>query len=290
MVRLALLISLALISSVLPGSPLTSPSVGQTPLTVGADISLRTDYIWRGVIRRNGWVLQPSAFVSLGAGQTQITAGWWTHIELGSPDSDDPASVGLGRAWFGENDVWLEVSSTIGPVGVSGGFIRYLFAREHAFPDARLFDTSELYGRIWVNTGPFVSEVSLWYDLDAVDGAYVETGVDYRVPTLPSRSPILSLHLSAHAGWSLGQEVNPWTPGTMTPQRGYFADEGLTHIDLGVRLMIGEASSYVTVEGHALLGVDSPEDFPDSAEATRRGSTAWWFGLTVSPSSVVAVF
>jgi hypothetical protein len=136
----------------------------------------------------------------LNTGGTFVTAGWWTNIELGSPDEDDPADVGLGRAWFGENDLWLEVSSMIGPVGLSGGLIRYLFAREDAFPDARLFDTSDLYGRVWVNAGAFVPEVSVWYDVDKVDGAYVDTGLDYRVPTLPSRSPILSLYLVRACG------------------------------------------------------------------------------------------
>ncbi len=268
-------------------SPLLLPSAGlaQTDVTVGGDAFLGTDYVWRGIERRNGWVLQPYAYVSLGFGATLVTAGWWTNVERASADVEDPQDVGLGRRWFGENDVWLEVSSRIGSVGAVAGFVRYLFARPESFAAARLFDTSELYARLWLNAGSLVPEVSVWYDVDRIDGAYMETGADFRVPTLPSRSPIFTLYLSARAAWSLGQEL-----AKRPSSRAYFVDGGLTHVDLGFRLMVGDPSSYLTLEGHALLGVDSPLDFPGAEGVSGRGSTVWWFGLTASRSAVVAVF
>lgn len=279
------------------------PAAAQTTLVAGADVTLSTAYVWRGVARRNGRTLLFSPFVALSSEAATLTAGWWTTLELSTPDPvERPTDVGTGRRWFGENDLWIQLSGRIGAVTATAGMVRYGFARPETFPAARLFNTSEMYGRAWVEIGPVVSELSVWYDFDRVDGAYVETGGDLRVPTLPSHSPIISLYLTARTAWSIGQQAgvrveggDSEAPGLNPP--GYFRGAGFAHADVGFRVTVGQAATYVTLEGHALLEADGWGSFaapdPPAAPAgspSGRGTTLWWWGLSLSRIMTVAVF
>ena len=253
---------------------------GQSRMIFGGDAVVRSSYVWRGVTRGSGWVLQPDAFLSASFPKLSVTAGWWSTVEISSVD---PAGTGLGQTWFGENDLWAEVAGRSGSVDFSGGVTRYLFADGAFGQFADAVNTTELYAASGLGLGPTVPRIALWYDVDRVRGAYVETSVDLRVPVLPSYDPIVALYLSALTGWSIGQEINAGEPA----EAAYFSQAGLTHVDLGLEAMVGQRQRYVTFELHFLFAQDGGAR-SDVGGGT-AGNKSWWLGLGFSDSTILGV-
>jgi hypothetical protein len=235
--------------------------------------------VWRGVTRSSAWVLQPDLFSSASGDRSSITVGWWSTIRLGSADAADPTSAGLGQAWFGQNDLWVEVAGRSEVLDFTGGLTRYLFAEGAFGQSADAVDTTELYGTVRLTAGPLVPRLALWMDVGRVRGAYFETSMDLRVPVLPSYDPIVAAYVSALAGWSAGQEVNRQDPD----EAAYFQDSGVTHLDFGLDVAVGRERRYVSVELHVLAAQDG---------GARSGSgpspgTSWWLGVGFSDSLVL---
>lgn len=254
---------------------------GQSRIVFGGDAVVRSSYVWRGVTRVSGWVLQPDAFLSASFPRLSITAGWWGTVEISSPDPTNPASTGLGQTWFGENDLWAEVAGRSRSVDFAAGITRYLFADGAFGQSADAVNTTELYAVSGLGFGPTVPRIALWYDVDRVRGAYVETSVDLRVPVLPSYDPIVALYLSTLAGWSIGQEINAGKP----EEAAYFSQAGLTHVDLGLEAMVGQGQRYVTFELHFLFARDGGAR--SDIGAGTGGDTKWWLGLGFSDSTIL---
>ena len=254
---------------------------GQSRIVFGGDAVVRSSYVWRGVTRVSGWVLQPDAFLSASFPRLSITAGWWGTVEISSPAPTNPASTGLGQTWFGENDLWAEVAGRSRSVDFAAGITRYLFADGAFGQSADVVNTTELYAVSGLGFGPTVPRIALWYDVDRVRGAYVETSVDLRVPVLPSYDPIVALYLSTLAGWSIGQEINAGKP----EEAAYFSQAGLTHVDLGLEAMVGQGQRYVTFELHFLFARDGGAR--SDIGAGTGGDTKWWLGLGFSDSTIL---
>jgi len=209
------------------------------------------------------------------------TVGWWSTIELGSPDPLNPADSGLGSTWFGQNDLWLQLARRFGPTNVATGITRYLYVADSFGQSADAVNTTELYANVWRSAGPVVPRLSVWFDVDRVRGVYAETEVDLRVPVLPSYDPIVSVYLGALAGWSLGQEVN----GEKPEQAAYFAESGLTHVDLSLTAQGGHDRSYLTLELHCVLARDGGARTIGSDES----GSLWWFGLALTDTGILGV-
>jgi len=254
---------------------------GQSRMVFGGDAFVRSSYVWRGVTRVSGWVLQPDAFLSASFPRLSITAGWWGTVEISSPDPTNQASTGLGQTWFGENDLWAEVAGRSESVDFALGITRYLFADGAFGQSADAVNTTELYAVSGLGFGPTVPRIALWYDVDRVRGAYVETSVDLRVPVLPSYDPIVALYLSTLAGWSIGQEINVGKP----EEAAYFSQAGLTHVDLGLEAMVGQGQKYVTFELHFLFARDGGAR--SDVGAGTGDDTSWWLGLGFSDSTIL---
>ncbi len=263
-------------SVLLPGQILA-----QTQAITGADAVLRSSNIWRGQTRSGGWVLQPDLYVAVAGPKLSLTVAWWSTIELQSLSAEE-GDIGLGEGWFGQNDLSLEGSADLAPLYLRGGFVRYAFADDAFGQTADAVSTSEIYLDAWASLGALVPRVGLWYDVDRVRGAYVETGLDLRVPVLPSRDPIVGLYLTALAGWSLGQELDD----SRLEEAAYFSDAGFTHLDLGIDIRVGGVRRYVSVELHFLVEKD------EGAHASETGNSGdgWWFGLGASDAWVLGVF
>lgn len=255
----------------------------QTRMVLGVDASVRSSHAWRGFARGSGWVLQPDLYLAAVRQPAAVTVGWWSNVELSSNDPGDPGDSGLGQAWFGENDLWAEAGGRLGAVDLSGGIVRYLHADGAFGQGADALSTTELYANVGVGFGPTVPRVTLWYDVDRIRGAYIETRVDLRVPVLPSYDPVLALYLCTLAGWSVGQEVDENRPG----QPAYFREAGLTHIDLGLEARAGRKWRYATLEVH-FLPVRDPGARSGPGPAAPRGSS-WWLGLSFSDGWVLGV-
>ena len=95
-------------------SAVARPALAQS--TVGADLSLFSGYVWRGISVTNRPVGQPNAYVAFPAGKTTVTAGGWANVDLGRYDDTDDFSQSGGVSSFNlaEFDPWAEVSVPAG--------------------------------------------------------------------------------------------------------------------------------------------------------------------------------
>lgn len=207
----------------------------QVPLSYGADLVALSRYEWRGLALRDAWVLQPDAFLSAGKNTARITGGVWSNVQLSRADS--ASGIGYGGA-VNEVDPWLEVALAAGPFDLAAGWTGYFYDLEDAKNLAtELANTHELYARAdLVELRYLVPSLAVWYDLDAVRGAYFEAGLTGRVPLWAGvELPIGSLFLNAVGGYSAGQELNPNEPD----QVARFATSGVTHLDFSADLTAG---------------------------------------------------
>ena len=65
--------------------------------TVGADLSMLSGYVWRGISVTNRPVGQPNAYVALPAGSISVTVGGWANVDLGQYDDSDNPVQGIKR-------------------------------------------------------------------------------------------------------------------------------------------------------------------------------------------------
>ncbi len=250
------------------------PISAEAQVQYGGDVGLRSRYEWRGVTRGSGWVVQPDLFVATGV-DPGVTVGVWTSIQLAETNPD--TGLGYERRWFGETNLWAEVSKLFGPLEVVGGWTGYFFNSEAAvLAGGSPENTHELYGRVRVLSLPvIVPSLALYYDVDAVDGAYLEAGISMRLPGWGGVAfPVGSLFVTGIAGFSLGQEFE----GTSL-EGGYFADRGLTYFDLSVSLPIqylsmGPMSMAPWFEMHFQFNKDRITRSKD-ATAKADGFTTW---------------
>lgn len=261
--------------SILPVQPLTA----QTRISLGADAFVRSASVWRGQTRSGGWVLQPDAYAAVSGPRAALAAAWWSSIEIQNLDAGGGDS-GMGTRWFGQTDLSLEGSLNAGPFLLRAGAVRYLFSDGAFGQTADAVDTTEIYAEAWTNVGAFVPRVGIWHDVDRIRGSYVETGLDLRVPVLPSRHPIVGLYLVSLAGWSLGQETDRAKP----EEPAYFSASGLTHVDLGLDVRVGGELRYLSTEIHVVFRPDS------GARGSANSGEAWWLGVGASDAWILGVF
>jgi hypothetical protein len=254
--------------------------VAQARWTGAVDATVASRYYWRGLTRRNDWVLQADLATGARFSGSFLTVGGWTNLELSTadPGSND---IGLGRH-FGEWNLWAEFAGWAGPFDFSLGYVRYVFDEDRAAAaGSAVFNTGELYANGQVRVGAFNPKVAVWLDLEEVKGVYVELSLTGRLPVLPFAIP--SLYFGALAGISAGQAVDPADPDAP----GYFADDGLTHVDVFARMQIyapiGPVRDlYVTPDVHLLVNIDDATKRTSRAPEDQDRSTKWLVGVALS--------
>ncbi len=202
-------------------------------VTVGVDAALSTRYVWRGLTRTSDPVIQPGLYAALQRGRSFFTAGAWFSVEPFEGDRSDLSDAGLDRRGLGEFNYWAEYSRSTELADFAVGWTGYRFRTEPgAGGRSSAFNTHEIYGRLLLRPVPALQlRTGLWYDVDSVDGAYIESGASLRIPLLPLRTrPVRALHLGILSGWSLGQEVNDAEPLELAQ----FADPGLVYVELSL--------------------------------------------------------
>jgi uncharacterized protein (TIGR02001 family) len=141
---------------------LVAPSAAQIKPQIAADLGVHSKYVWRGVAVNDGPVRQGSVSASLAG----ASIGIWANEDL------DDTNTRSGD--FTEVDSWVAYGLGVGLVGLDAGLLHY------GYPDAT-GDTSEIYlsGSVSVLFTPCLT---VYRDLDAVDGTYVNLGVSQGVP------------------------------------------------------------------------------------------------------------
>lgn len=243
-------------------------------VTVGADVGLFSDYIWRGLTYTSSFVIEPDAYVTFPAGPASITVGGWANIEPGKYDGPTDISEGGGTSSFDltEFDWWGELSYPVGVATLTGGVTGYIFPNDAGFTSD--FNTVEIYGKVALGV-PLNPKLAVWYDVDKVKGAYFEGSVSHTLHPAPS----FPLTFGALMGVSAGQGSEPDAAGDPTVSFFNFHDDGVSHIDLSASSSFALGPLSIAPVFHFVINQD---DLTHSKNLTETSDTKIWFGGIIS--------
>lgn len=229
-------------------SLLAAAASAQILPSVGADAALMSKYVWRGLVATDGPVLQPCGTVGLSG----VTFGAWANLDL------DDANLRSGE--ITEVDLWAEYGLGVGPAAVSLGLLHY------GYPDAE-GDTTELYAVGSLGLVPFCPTLSLFKDVDAVEGFYANLAIGHGLAVTPTET----VDLSASLGLGDGKHNQAYYAG---------ADGGGADLTLGASWTwraLPKISVTPSVLWTTLIG-----DASDRMDAAGAETTAVVFGATAS--------
>jgi hypothetical protein len=228
----------------------------------------------------NKFVLQPDAYLTIPAGGGSLVFGAWGNIDAGR--YDDPVndlSEGGGTSSFNatEVDVWAEYGRALSPSlsGTLGGIL-YLFPNDAGLTN-EVNRTVEVYGKLQLTGLPLGPKLAAWYDVDKVDGLYLEGSIAQ--PVTPVRG--FPVTLAALAGFSAGQGINQNEPA----QVANFAENSFTHADFSATGALSAGPVTVSPTIHVLLLNDG------FTEITKPGVTKdvkAWAGVTLTWSKALS--
>ncbi|MGZ8397717.1 MAG: TorF family putative porin [Gemmatimonadales bacterium] len=259
---------------------LAGAAPGHAQATFGVDLDVFSSYVWRGLSLTNKPVAQPAVWVSFPAGSASITAGGWASIDLGKYDngSDISESGGTSAFNFAEFDPYAEVSFAVGKATLTGGATAYIYPNDAGLTSDA--NTVEIYGKVGLDA-PLAPELSIYYDVDKIKGAYIEAGVSHSL----AASEKVSIDLGAAAGFSAGQGI-PDDP--LSDESFNFADDGLTHIDLSAGVPFTAGVFSITPVLHFVINVDDATKitkFDDAGLVPNSKDVKLWGGVSFSWSN-----
>jgi Bacterial protein of unknown function (Gcw_chp) len=243
--------------------------------TVGADVSLFSSYVWRGVSLTNRPVAQPNVYLTVPTGKATVTAGGWANVDVGTyddPTDDISQSGGVSSFNLAEFDPWAEVNVPVGKATVTGGVVGYVFPNDPPAVATEDVNTWELYGKVGLGV-PLSPKLSVYYDFDKVNGAYLEGTIAHSVPIGG-----MSLNLGALAGFSAGQAES-------TEDINNFAENGFTHLDLSAGMPIPAGVLSITPVFHFLVNGDAVTKI---TSPTNESDVKAWGGVTISWSRALS--
>jgi hypothetical protein len=271
-------LGVGLLVAALTGS--TVPARAQTE--VGVDLGLFSSYVWRGLTMTNKPVAQPAIYVSFPVGSTSITAGGWSSIDLGKYDDfeNDLSQTGGGSGFnLAEFQPYAEVSFPLGRATLTGGVTGYIYPNDAPAPALGLMtseqNTWEIYGKLGFDA-TLSPEISVYYDVDKVKGAYVEGGISYSLDA----SERVWVDLGAVAGFSAGQDAS----GNIDEEAPRFLDNGFTHLDLSAGIPFTAGNLAITPLLHVIVADD---EFTKTTSPTDESDVKLWGGVSLSWSRVL---
>jgi hypothetical protein len=257
---------------------MAGPSAASSQVVLTTDAGAFNAYVWRGVTLTNQVVLQPDAYLSIPAGGGSAVVGVWGTIEAGR--YDDPAndlSEGGGTSSLNatEVNVWAEYGHSLGSkLNGTLGSLLYLYPNESGLTND-VNRTLEIYAKLQL-VSPLSPKLSAWYDVDKVDGLYLEGSLSQTVAGIPG----LPITLGALAGFSAGQGINQADPAEIAN----FGKNTLTHVDLSATGALGVGPVIVSPTVHLLILND------DFARITKPGvakDAKAWAGVSLSWSKAL---
>jgi hypothetical protein len=248
---------------------------------VGAQLDLFSAYVWRGVTYTNKPVAQPDVWISFPAGNASITAGGWANIELGKyddPEDDFSESGGLSAFNVAEFNPYAEVSFSAGKAALAGGIVGYIYPNDlDEAPNGGLdseSNTWEVYGTVGFDV-PLAPELSIYYDFDKVQGAYIEGAVTHSVPLGETHT----LDLGGLVGLNLGQGFSE------DDESFNFADDGLTHVDFSAGVPLTAGAFAITPLVHLQVNGDDATKF--HSPSSDGSDFKLWGGVSIGWSNAV---
>jgi len=168
-------LTLALTGLILLGAAQAAVAAG--PVDVEANAGIYGKYVWRGITVTDDPVLQ----ADVTAGVAGLSLGVWGNVDLTDVNADSPS--------LNEVDWTLAYGVSLPKISLSLGFIHY------RFPDFSDANTTEAFVGAELNV-PLSPALTIYQDVDAVEGGYWAASVSHGVPL----SPATNLELSAGVG------------------------------------------------------------------------------------------
>ncbi len=161
-------------------------------VSASGDIGVFSKYVWRGFeLSKDSIVIQPSATVSYGGFGMNL----WGNLDTDQYSDDTNA--------FNETDLTLSYDFELGIAAMSTGYIYYGLDG--------LEDTSEIYVSASFDT-ILAPTISIYRDIDSLEGWYLQLGVSHSVPMNDS----LSLDLGASAGYLSADDAESYSTSDPT--------------------------------------------------------------------------
>ncbi|HWN19431.1 MAG TPA: TorF family putative porin [Gemmatimonadales bacterium] len=262
---------------------LAGATPGHAQATFGVDLDLFSSYVWRGLTLTNKPVAEPGLWLSFPAGNASITVGGWANIDLGTYDDiNDDISESGGTSSFNlsEFDPYAEISFPAGKATLTGGVTGYIYPNDlDDAPNGGLdseANTVEVYGKLGFDV-PLSPELSVYYDVDKIKGAYIEANLSHSL----AASEAVSIDLGAAAGFSAGQGV---PDDLLSDESSNFADDGFTHLDLSAGVPFSAGAVSITPVIHVVIAGD---DFTKFTSPSNESDTKLWGGVSLSWSNEV---
>ena len=143
--------------------------IGQVPANddsrpeVTTESALMSSYVWRGQVYNNDFVMQPQITIS----QYDVSFNVWGNVNIAGEDSSGVSSD------FSEIDFSLAYTLpvAVNEMAFDVGAIHYTFPNTESDSTTELFVSATVLS--WMdNDFAFIPSVTMFYDCDAVDGAY----------------------------------------------------------------------------------------------------------------------
>lgn len=210
--------------------------------SVGANATVASAYVWRGVTLTNASVVQPKVSFSLSGQAGTLTAFAAGNVEPTSASAPNAIRQGGQHTGLNELDLVAQFTAPVGRTSLTAGWIAYRFS-EQSTSISDIYNTQEGYVGVRLDSAFATPSITAYLDVEKVHGVYLEGSASRSVKV--GRVPTT---LSVMAGWSQGQE-----------QRGdadvfyNFARRGLTHVDVGVATGLTFAGLTLTPSAHLQL-------------------------------------
>ena len=212
-------------------------------------------YIWRGMNLDDDYAFQPGFSATYGS----FTTGIWGNLEM----TDINGQSGEFTEWDFYIDYTTDIPGIEG-VSFSAGVIQY------HFPSV-VGDTKEVYWGFGFDL-PLSPSVTVYHDIDVIDGTYVSVGAGHSIEELTSVCGVpVGLELGVSYGW-----------GDSDYNKGYWSvDESKSNdivLSLALPMDLGNGWSFMPSFNYAML-------LDDTIRKTAGGDNDHFFtGLSLAKS------
>jgi hypothetical protein len=235
-----------------------SAAMAGDPPSVGLDVPVLSSYVWRGQTLSDRRVLQPS----LTAAKSGFALNTWANYNLDGAYQGD----------FSEVDLTASYSKSVGPVALGAGVVQYLFPNQTLAvddgEDIAYPGTAEVYGSAGLPDVPLAPALTVYYDVDEIDGFYGVFAVGHAFE--------LADKVSLAASASLGAADSDYN-------QGYFGvgDAALNDLTAGLALPIAVMEN-LTLKPSISYVYLPDSDIRDAAKAVYGEDDRWVGSLVAS--------
>lgn len=192
-IRILAVVMVLSINGVVLSEEAQLPTLKEGPaLTTSLSAAFNSKYVWRGQLLNDDFVFQPS----VGLGYGGLSASLWGNLDM--TDYHDNSGE------FTEYDWTVGYADTVPGVD----FLKYsVGAIYYYFPSVgNDADTVELYAGLGLDM-PLSPTVTVYRDVDEIDGTYVAFSISHSVEKLFELSPEIPVGMTAMASLGWGNEA-----------------------------------------------------------------------------------